>query len=149
MAKKMTEGRPLPLIMGFAVPLLIGNVLQQTYNIIDAAIVGRALGANALASVGASSSVQFLVLGFCIGLACGFGVPIAKSFGAGDMAQMRSHIFHSMFLTGVFAVILTAVCALLCPQILHLLSTPDEIYQGAYNYLIILFLGIPFSLFII
>ena len=146
MAKKMTEGRPLPLIMGFAVPLLIGNVLQQTYNIIDAAIVGRALGANALASVGASSSVQFLVLGFCIGLACGFGVPIAKSFGAGDMAQMRSHIFHSMFLTGVFAVILTAVCALLCPQILHLLSTPDEIYQGAYNYLIILFLGIPFSL---
>ena len=146
MAKKMTEGRPLPLIMGFAVPLLIGNVLQQTYNIIDAAIVGRALGANALASVGASSSVQFLVLGFSIGLACGFGVPIAKSFGAGDMAQMRSHIFHSMFLTGVFAVILTAVCALLCPQILHLLSTPDEIYQGAYNYLIILFLGIPFSL---
>ena len=146
MAKKMTEGRPLPLIMGFAVPLLIGNVLQQTYNIIDAAIVGRALGANALASVGASSSVQFLVLGFCIGLACGFGVPIAKSFGAGDMAQMRSHIFHSMFLTGVFAVILTAVCVLLCPQILHLLSTPDEIYQGAYNYLIILFLGIPFSL---
>lgn len=78
MAKKMTEGRPLPLIMGFAVPLLIGNVLQQTYNIIDAAIVGRALGANALASVGASSSVQFLVLGFCIGLACGFGVPIAS-----------------------------------------------------------------------
>ena len=81
MAKKMTEGRPLPLIMGFAVPLLVGNILQQTYNIIDAAIVGRALGANALASVGASSSVQFLVLGFCIGVACGFGVPIAKSAG--------------------------------------------------------------------
>ena len=84
MAKKMTEGRPLPLIMEFAVPLLVGNILQQTYNIIDAAIVGRALGANALASVGASSSVQFLVLGFCIGIACGFGVPIAKSFGVSD-----------------------------------------------------------------
>ena len=74
MAKKMTEGRPLPLIMGFAVPLLIGNVLQQTYNIIDAAIVGRALGANALASVGASSSVQFWYSAFAlvwrVALAC-------------------------------------------------------------------------------
>lgn len=146
MAKKMTEGRPLPLIMGFAVPLLVGNILQQTYNIIDAAIVGRALGANALASVGASSSVQFLVLGFCIGIACGFGVPIAKSFGAGNLPEMRNHIFHAMFLTGVFAVVLTAVCALFCPQILHMLSTPDKIYPGAYHYLLILFLGIPFTL---
>ncbi len=77
MTKSMTDGKPLPLILQFAVPLLIGNLLQQTYNIIDAAIVGQALGSDALASVGASSSVQFLVLGFCIGICCGFGVPSA------------------------------------------------------------------------
>lgn len=146
MTKSMTEGRPLTLILQFALPLLAGNLLQQTYNIIDAAIVGQILGTDALASVGASSSVQFLVLGFCIGICCGFGIPIAKSFGAGQQEKMRDLIFHAMVLTGVFAVILTAVCALLCPQILHLLSTPENIFKGAYEYLLVIFLGIPFTL---
>lgn len=146
MTKSMTEGKPLPLILRFAVPLLIGNLLQQTYNIIDAAIVGRILGADALAGVGASSSVQFLVLGFCIGVCCGFGIPIAKSFGAKDYDKMRSDIFHGMVLSGIFAVALTVLCALLCPQILHLLSTPEDIYSNAYQYLFIIFLGIPFNL---
>lgn len=146
MTKSMTEGRPLTLILQFALPLLAGNLLQQTYNIIDAAVVGQILGTDALASVGASSSVQFLVLGFCIGICCGFGIPIAKSFGAGQQEKMRDLIFHAMVLTGVFAVILTAVCALLCPQILHLLSTPENIFKGAYEYLLVIFLGIPFTL---
>lgn len=146
MTKSMTEGRPLTLILQFALPLLVGNLLQQTYNIIDAAIVGQILGADALASVGASSSVQFLVLGFCIGICCGFGVPISKSFGAGRHEEMRDSIFHAMVLTGVFAIVLTAVCALLCPQILHLLSTPEDIFKGAYQYLLVIFLGIPFTL---
>lgn len=146
MTKNMTEGKPLPLILQFAVPLLIGNLLQQTYNIIDAAIVGRILGADALAGVGASSSVQFLVLGFCIGVCCGFGIPIARSFGAQDYDKMRSDIFHGMALTGIFAVVLTVLCALLCPQILQILSTPDDIYENAYRYLFIIFLGIPFNL---
>ncbi|MBO5209623.1 MAG: MATE family efflux transporter [Lachnospiraceae bacterium] len=146
MTKSMTEGKPLPLILQFAVPLLIGNLLQQTYNIIDAAIVGRVLGADALASVGASSSVQFLVLGFCIGICAGFGIPIAKSFGAGDYKEMRKDIFHAMVLAGMVAIIFTTACALLCPKILHLLSTPENIYDGAYQYLLIIFLGIPFNL---
>ena len=72
MTKNMTTGSPFKLIMSFALPLLLGNLLQQTYNLIDAAIVGRFLGSDALASVGASSSVQFLVLGFCMGTACGY-----------------------------------------------------------------------------
>lgn len=146
MTKSMTEGRPLTLILRFALPLLVGNLLQQTYNIIDAAIVGQILGADALASVGASSSVQFLVLGFCIGICCGFGVPIAKSFGADKHEEMRDSIFHAMVLAGAFAIVLTAVCALLCPQILHLLSTPEDIFEGAYQYLLVIFLGIPFTL---
>ena len=78
----MIKGNPLKLMLQFAFPLLLGNLLQQTYNIIDAAIVGQILGAKALASVGASSSIQFLVLGFCMGSCTGFGVPVAKYFGA-------------------------------------------------------------------
>lgn len=146
MTKSMTEGKPLGLILQFALPLFIGNLLQQTYNIIDAAIVGRFLGQDALASVGASSSVQFLVLGFCIGICCGFAVPVAKWFGARDYDKMRNYIFQAMVLTIGIAIFLTVVCALLCPYILHLLSTPEDIYEGAYQYLLIIFLGIPATL---
>lgn len=146
MTKSMTEGKPLKLILQFALPLLIGNILQQTYNIIDAAIVGRKLGSDALAAVGASSSVQFLILGFCIGICCGFGIPIAKYFGAGDYEKMRENIFHAAILTLITAVILTTACVLLCPKILHLLSTPEDIYDNAYRYLIVIFLGIPATL---
>ena len=142
----MTQGSPLKLILRFALPLLMGNLLQQTYNIIDAAIVGRILGTQALASVGASSSVQFLVIGFCMGTCCGFGVPIAKNFGAEDYRKMKDCIFHGAFLAGVIAVILTTVCAFFCSGILHILSTPEDIFQNAYSYLLILFLGIPFTI---
>ena len=94
MSTSMTKGNPLKLMLQFALPLLIGNLLQQTYNIIDAAIVGQILGAKALASVGASSSVQFLVLGFCMGCCTGFGVPVAKYFGADKMDTMRNYVFN-------------------------------------------------------
>ncbi len=146
MTKSMTSGNPLKLMLQFAFPLLLGNLLQQTYNIIDAAIVGQSLGAKALASVGASSSVQFLVLGFCMGSCAGFGVPIAKYYGANDTDRMRNSIFNGAFLTLVIAVILTTACSLLCPQILHILSVPEDIYDNAYAYLIIIFLGMPFTL---
>lgn len=96
MTKNMTTGSPFKLIMSFALPLLLGNLLQQTYNLIDAAIVGRFLGSDALASVGASSSVQFLVLGFCMGTACGFGVPIARHFGAGDIKKLKQYFYNSI-----------------------------------------------------
>ena len=142
----MTEGSPLKLILQFAFPLLLGNLFQQTYNIVDAAIVGQFLGANALAGVGASSSVQFLILGFCIGICAGFAIPIAQRFGAGDMRSLRKYIFHGVLLTVAFAVILTVACSLLCHGILRLLSTPEDIYSDAYIYLLVIFLGIPFTL---
>ena len=142
----MTKGSPLKLMLQFALPLLMGNLLQQTYNIIDAAIVGQILGADALASVGSSSSVQFLVLGFCIGCCAGFGVPVAKYFGAGDHKTMCNYIFNGAVLTAVIAVILTLSCSLLCTQILHLLSVPEDIFGNAYAYLIVIFIGIPFTL---
>ena len=146
MAKNMTEGKPIKLILQFAIPLLIGNILQQTYNLIDAALVGKILGEKALAAVGASSSVQFLVMGFCIGVCAGFGVPVAKSFGAGKLKEMRLDIFNAIILVCGLAVILTTACAVLCPWILHMLSVPGDIYADACDYLLIIFLGIPFSL---
>ncbi len=144
--KNMTEGKSLPLILQFALPLLIGNLLQQTYNMADAAIVGQFLGNQALGSVSASSSVQFFVLGFCIGVACGFGIPIAQRFGAGDLKGMRDCIFHGGILTLAIAVLLTTICALLCPQILVMMKTPIGLFEDAYWYLLILFLGIPCTL---
>lgn len=142
----MVKGNPLKLMLQFALPLLIGNLLQQTYNIIDAAIVGQILGAKALASVGASSSVQFLVLGFCMGSCTGFGVPVAKYFGADDLEKMRNYIFNGAVLVAAIAVVVTGTCSILCQQILHLLSVPEDIFEGAYAYLIVIFLGIPFTL---
>ena len=146
MAKSMVSGKPLSLMLQFATPLLLGNLLQQTYNIIDAAIVGQILGDKALAGVGASSSIQFLVLGFCMGCCTGFGVPVAKFFGANNLHKMRKYIFNGAVLTGIIALIVTIVCSVCCNQILHLLSVPQDIYDKAYAYLIVIFLGIPFTL---
>lgn len=146
MAKSMVSGKPLSLMLQFATPLLLGNLLQQTYNIIDAAIVGQILGDKALAGVGASSSIQFLVLGFCMGCCAGFGVPVAKYFGANDMHKMRKYIFNGAVLTGIIAIVVTVICSVGCNQILHLLSVPQDIYDKAYSYLIVIFLGIPFTL---
>ena len=146
MSNSMTQGNPLKVMLQFAFPLLIGNLLQQTYNIIDAAIVGQSLGAQALASVGASTSVQFLVLGFCMGSCTGFGIPVAKYFGAGDLKHMKNIIFNGAVLTAVIAVIITVLCTLLCPWILQVLSVQSDIYANAYSYLMIIFLGLPFTL---
>lgn len=146
MSETMTEGNSLKQILSFALPLLLGNLLQQTYNMVDAAIVGRYLGTDALASVGASSSVQFLVMGFCIGICLGFAIPVAQRFGANDHTSMREYIFQGAVIAAGIALVCTVLCALLCPNILRLLSTPDNIYDDAYAYLFVLFLGIPFNI---
>ncbi len=146
MFTSMAKGNPLKLMVHFALPLLFGNLLQQTYNIIDAAIVGQFLGADALASVGATSSVQFLVLGFCMGCCTGFAVPVARYFGAGDRDTMRNYIFDGAVITAIIAVVVTTACVILCNQILHVLSVPENIYDDTYIYILIIFIGIPFTL---
>lgn len=147
MTKSMTEGNPVKLILGFSLPLLLGSLLQQAYNLIDATIVGRVLGADALGAVGASSSVQFLVFGFCIGTCSGFGIPMAKYFGAEQSDRLRTTVFHSYLLTGVFAVVLTLVTCLMCGKIIDIMQVTGNIYKDAYNYLFIILAGIPFTLF--
>lgn len=145
--KEMTEGRPLPLILNFTVPIVLGNLLQQTYSLIDAAIVGRYLGIQALAAVGASASVIFLILGFCGGCSAGFGIPIAQKFGARDYVTMRRLVAVSLKLSALLSVGLALVTGLLCAHILRWMSTPDAIMPDAYSYLFITFIGIPGAFF--
>ncbi|MCD8235270.1 MAG: MATE family efflux transporter [Prevotellaceae bacterium] len=146
MTKDMTVGAPFRLILNFAMPLLLGSILQQTYSLIDAAIVGRYLGINALAGVGASTSVTFLILGFCNGCTGGFGIPIAQAFGAKNYTRMRSYIYNSYWVGGAISVILAIITSLLCAPILRWMQTPGIIFNDAYNYLLVTFIGIPFSL---
>lgn len=145
--KEMTSGAPLPLILNFTLPLLLGNLLQQTYSLVDAAIVGKFLGINALASVGASSSVIFLILGFCNGCCGGFGIPIAQKFGAHDYSTMRKYVWASLKLTTVMSVLIAIVTSLLCAFILHTMRTPENIFYDAYLYLLITFIGVPCTFF--
>ena len=143
----MTVGSPFRHILNFSIPLLLGSLLQQTYSLIDAAIVGRFLGINALAGVGASSSVIFLILGFCNGCAGGFGIPVAQAFGAKDYSRMRSYVANSYWLATGISIFFVIICTLLCDNILHIMHTPEEIFSDAYEYLLVTFIGIPCALF--
>lgn len=146
MIKEMTEGRPSGLILAFAWPLILGNILQQGYSLIDAAIVGRFVGMNALAAVGASSSVVFLILGFCNGCTGGFGIPISQRFGARDYSGVRRYVSASFWSSAMISVILTLLTTLLCADILHWMRTPDDIFRDAYLYLLVTFIGLPFTM---
>ena len=142
-SKDMTVGAILPLLFNFTMPLLLGNLLQQTYSLVDAAIVGKFLGINALASVGASTSVVFLILGFCNGCCGGFGIPVAQKFGAHDYRTMRRLVAVSLKLAGIMSVAITLATCLLCSFILKWMQTPANIFEDAYYYLLITFIGIP------
>lgn len=146
--REMTAGPSLPLIFNFTLPLLLGNLLQQTYSLVDAAIVGKFLGINALASVGASTSVVFLILGFCNGCCGGFAIPVAQKFGAHDYVTMRRYVSVSLKIAGVMSVVIAILTSLLCAFILRTMQTPENIFQGAYNYLLVTFIGVPCTLFI-
>ena len=146
-SKEMTAGPALPLILKFTLPLLLGNLLQQTYSLVDAAIVGKFLGINALASVGASTSVVFLILGFCNGCCGGFGIPVAQKFGARDYSTMRSYVAVSLKLAAGMSVVIALLTCILCEDILRIMRTPENIFEGAYAYLLVTFIGVPFTFF--
>lgn len=146
-SKEMTTGPALPLILNFTLPLLLGNLLQQTYSLVDAAIVGQFLGIDALAGVGASSSVIFLILGFCNGCCCGFGIPVAQRFGARDYADMRRYVANALQLAVGISVAVAIVTSIWCADILRAMRTPDNIFRDAYLYLLVTFIGIPCTFF--
>ena len=142
----MTVGSPTRDILRFAIPLILGYILQQMYQIIDAVIVGRWIGVGALAAVGASSSVMFLIMGFCNGSCAGFSIPIAQAFGAKDFAKMRCYVGNAIRLGIVFAVVITLMSCALCTRILYLVNTPDDIFQDAWIFLFLQFAAIPFTM---
>ncbi len=141
--KDLTTGDPLKLILGFALPLFGGMLFQQFYSLVDTLIVGRFLGVKALAGVGDTGSITFMIIGFCMGVCNGFTIPISQRFGAKDYADMRRFLSHAIYVSLVFTVIMTVFCSLFCRQILEAMNTPDDIFDYAYDYLIIIFLGIP------
>lgn len=143
MTKDMTKGSPFRLIMGFALPLLFGFLFQQFYNLMDTVIVGRFLGVDDLAGVGATGSINFLIIGFCMGLCSGFSIPISHKFGAGDMEGVRRYVANTFWLGLVSSVLLTVLTAIFCRQILEIMKTPENIIDRAYIYIFIIFLGIP------
>lgn len=143
MEKDMTKGSPMRLIIGFAVPLLFGLLFQQFYSMVDAVIVGHYLGVDALAAVGATGSVNFMIIGFCMGVCGGFAIPIAQEFGAGHEENMRKFVGNSVWLSGIFAVVMTVAVVMLCRPILQAMKTPENIMDMSYDYIVIIFLGIP------
>ena len=143
MTKDLTKGNPTKLILGFAVPMLVGMLFQQLYSMVDTIIVGRYLGKDALAAVGSTGSVNFLILGFAMGICSGFAIPIAHRFGAKDEAGLRKTVANSAILSVIISVIMALVTSLLCRQILELMQTPANIIDAAYSYIVIIFAGIP------
>lgn len=133
----------MKLILGFSVPLLFGFLFQQFYNLVDTVIVGKFLGVNDLAAVGSTGSVNFLVIGFCMGVCTGFSIPISHKFGAGDYAGMRKYLANCLWLCLGFAVVMTVLTTIFCRDILVLMQTPEDIVDGAYQYIWVIFLGIP------
>lgn len=130
-------------ILSFGIPVLIGNLIQQLYNVVDTAIVGKTLGYNALAAVGSTGSINFLVLGFCIGICGGFAIPIAQQFGAGNHRELRRNMTGGVFLCLFFSVVITAGTLSGCRWILNLMNTPGDIFERARIYIGTIFAGIP------
>ena len=142
----MTVGSPMRAIFRFAVPLILGYILQQMYLIIDTVIVGRWIGVNALAAIGASTSIMFLIMGFCNGSCAGFAIPVAQAFGAKDFRKMRTYVSNSYRIAITFAVVITLLSCLFCKKILHLVNTPLEVFDDAYIFLMLQFAAIPFTI---
>lgn len=137
----MTVGNPVKLIISFSIPLLIGNLFQQLYSMVDAVIVGQFLGVDALAAVGTTGALSFLILGFVMGMTGGFSVLVAQRFGAGDYDEMRHTVAMSAILSVVLSVVMTLISMLLCWQLLELMNTAENIIGMAYDYIIVIFAG--------
>lgn len=147
MTKEMTTGKPYKLILSFALPMIFGNVFQQLYNMVDTIIVGKYVGVDALAAVGSTGAINFLVIGFALGICSGFSIPVAQSFGAGNHSQMRKYVANSIYLSIIASIILTVSTMLLTGPILRITNTPEEIYDDAYRYIIVIFAGISATIF--
>jgi Na+-driven multidrug efflux pump len=113
---------------------------------VDTVIIGQYLGTSALASVGATGSICFMIIGLCLGICAGFGIPIAQQFGAKNYSEMRRFVANAVWTSIGLAVVITATVLFLCDDILQAMNTPEDIYDGSYTYVSILFIGIPLTI---
>lgn len=145
MTKDLTHGNPMGSILSFGVPLFFGCLFQQLYNVVDTAIVGKTLGGAALAAVGATSSINFLVVGFCTGVCSGLSIPVARAFGARQEQDLRRYVTGGTWLCVLFAVLLTVGTVLFCPAILRTMNTPEDIVARSYQYGALFYFPSPWS----
>ncbi|MDD3278063.1 MAG: MATE family efflux transporter [Lachnospiraceae bacterium] len=141
--KDMTKGSPWRCILEFAVPSFLGLLFYQFYGMVDSVIVGKCLGVQALAAVGSTGSINYMICGFCMGVCNGFVIPVAQKFGAGDDRALRKFVANSAWLSVIFSLVTTTLVCSLCRQILLWMKTPDNIFHDAYSYIFVIFLGIP------
>lgn len=142
MMTDMTKGSPAKLILAFTIPILIGNLFQQFYSMVDTAIVGQFVGVGALAAVGATGGVIFLVQGFVNGLTHGFSVIVSQRYGANDELGIKKATATSIYLSAIATVVLTVICVLLAKPVLQLMNTPVDILEDATSYVTIFFGGL-------
>lgn len=147
MIQDMTVGKPWKMILSFSIPLLIGNLFQQLYNMADSVIVGRMVGMNALATLGSTGAIFFLVIGSVMGLTTGFSIITAQRFGAGDEEGVRRSVAMSILLSLLFTVILTVLSVTTAKPLLHLMNTPSDIFDDAWLYIVIIYAGLGASMF--
>lgn len=142
MVRDMTTGNSAKQILKFSLPLLIGTVFQQFYNMVDSIIVGKFLGTQPFAAVGMTGSITFFVLGLVFGACSGFAIPVAQDFGAHNEAGVRRCVANIIHIGVIFGLVMTLATTLLTRQILVWMDTPEELMQDAYDYLFWIFLGI-------
>jgi putative MATE family efflux protein len=138
----MTSGNSMKQIVLFFLPLLFGNLFQQVYSLVDSIIVGKGIGDNALAAVGASGTLNFLILGFVVGLTRGFGISFSQSFGSGNSKLLRGYILAAQYISSVMSIVFTILCLMTLKSMLIFLKTPTDIFDDAYNYFAVILMGI-------
>ena len=143
LVRDMTEGSPMRRVVEFFFPLLFGLLFQQVYNMVDTIVVGKFLGVKALAGVGSTGSLSFLVLGFCIGVCNGFAIPVAQKFGERDYPGLKRFVVNAILLAVTFSLVMTAAVCTLCRPLLGWMNTPADIVDNAFAYIFVIFLGIP------
>ena len=137
----MTQGNAVRMILAFAIPLFIGNIFQQVYSMVDTMVAGYCLGDQAIAAIGATSSLYGLVIDLAWGLNSGFSLVVTQAFGAHDQGKLRKAIGGMMLLDGVITAVLTVLALLFLTPLMRLMNTPDSIFEQAYSYMAVIFAG--------
>lgn len=147
MVRDLTKNSPMKSVLFFCAPILVGNLFQQLYSIVDTFIVGRTIGLNALAAVGSTNAISFLVIGFVQGITAGFTVITGQTFGAGDKDGMRKSVAVGIILSAAATVVITAVSVATAMPLLKVMDTPEDIIDGAYSYISVIYYGVGATVF--